>query len=984
MKNKSLYTLLSISVIFVFIFSLFSTVNVLADDSTPPAPTEAPVVDVSPTDVPIATDVPTEGPAVQDGASVSDILAQVPEGTDIVVLDENGNPLPMASQEASDAILSDTDPMWCPAADTTVTANCVNAADVGSLLPLLASKDEDGIIYFYTPVTYNTNDVTFDGTNTDIDQLADNNLTLQGGWNGTITLGSLISFSGNSVFSVPVALSNWSGNITINNFTVNGASPSGIGISDVAGDVTLNNDTVTNSLANGAYISNTNGAGMISINNSTFSDNDFEGLYAQSNGDIVLNNVTADDNGGSGAILDNSTGSGGVTLTGTNTFNDNGVDGLTVLSTGEMFLENVTANGNSTDGIDLENCGCIDAGITLVNVIANLNGGTGAEILSSGGPVSVRNSHFENNNYDGLNIKNTNTGNSIASGNVTLIDVVASSNNWDDDDYANAYILTYGGDITVINSIFTYNYHVIGPIEWGGDGLDAFSDVGGPSNDSGEINLLGVTASYNYNVGADLENDDCGCTPTTSGIFIDSSSFDHNGDFNISNSDSRGLIAHSNGDITLANVSASVNGGGGAELENCFPSSFFSICTNTNLAQITVVNSAFNGNGYNPPDISWLFGGSGPFQYASVGLWAESTGTLTLNGVTANGNGWGDVGGGAFLLSEDGDLSISNSNFSGNCAYECDFLGFGFIGIDEGGGVTLNGVTANGNGNDILNDPSVGWGAIIFNDGGNTIIKNSNFNGNCTLDDCFGVGIFLVSIGNVYFDNVSASGNGTAVGVGAEIMSAGNVDIYCSTFSDNVTIGLGVDTSGDVTLNGVVFGGNGVEDYDISSASLTINPFDCTPKHKKDSLNLPLKVVNVSSGQSVDLDCEHFSGTKLMLENDNSMTVPCPINDSASIVDTKKVEDLPKPLPEGKTFLSAFTTSVSKKGEKLGKLLESFATISFVIPEGTDISKLAILFWDGSQWIDVKNTYVRNDPITGKSYFEAYVTDLGTFVLVQK
>jgi len=114
------------------------------------------------------------------------------------------------------------------------------------------------------------------------------------------------------------------------------------------------------------------------------------------------------------------------------------------------------------------------------------------------------------------------------------------------------------------------------------------------------------------------------------------------------------------------------------------------------------------------------------------------------------------------------------------------------------------------------------------------------------------------------------------------------------------------------------------------------------------------------------------------------MTVPCPIDDLASIVDTHKIEDLPKPLPEGNTFLSAFTTAVTKKGEKLGKLLDGYATISFVIPEGADVSKLAILFWDDTQWIEVKNTYVRNDPVTGKTYFEAYVTDMGTFVLVQK
>ena len=132
-------------------------------------------------------------------------------------------------------------------------------------------------------------------------------------------------------------------------------------------------------------------------------------------------------------------------------------------------------------------------------------------------------------------------------------------------------------------------------------------------------------------------------------------------------------------------------------------------------------------------------------------------------------------------------------------------------------------------------------------------------------------------------------------------------------------------------------------------------------------ISLPLNLVNVTSGQSVELDCEHFGGTKLILENGDSTTLPCPIKDSASIVNNK-IEDLPNSLPEGVTFQSAFTTSASKNGEKLDKL-SIYATISFMIPEGVDVSKLAILFWNGTEWIDVEGTFVRNDPVTGEILF---------------
>jgi hypothetical protein len=64
-----------------------------------------------------------------------------------------------------------------------------------------------------------------------------------------------------------------------------------------------------------------------------------------------------------------------------------------------------------------------------------------------------------------------------------------------------------------------------------------------------------------------------------------------------------------------------------------------------------------------------------------------------------------------------------------------------------------------------------------------------------------------------------------------------------------------------------------------------------------------------------------------------------------------------------------------------GKLSKS-VLVSFVIPEGVDPSSLAILYWDGSQWSEVKGTFVLTD--NGKTYFAAYVNYTGTFVLVQR
>ena len=136
---------------------LFPTSSVFADDTTPPAdttevvdtpagdetppeedevasegetPTEEPATEETvteesaaeetATEEPAAEDVVTEEPAAEQPAPEEEaqtnkesVLAQVPDGTDVVVLDEGGDVVPLVTQEAADAIAS-SDPMWCP------------------------------------------------------------------------------------------------------------------------------------------------------------------------------------------------------------------------------------------------------------------------------------------------------------------------------------------------------------------------------------------------------------------------------------------------------------------------------------------------------------------------------------------------------------------------------------------------------------------------------------------------------------------------------------------------------------------------------------------------------------------------------------------------------------------------------------------------------------------------------------------------------
>ena len=228
------------------------------------------------------------------------------------------------------------------------------------------------------------------------------------------------------------------------------------------------------------------------------------------------------------------------------------------------------------------------------------------------------------------------------------------------------------------------------------------TDLGTYIGTDGDVTVTNGNFNDNVDTGLTVENN--------GDINITNSDFNGNGQ----SSDGRGLIAHSAGNITLADVTASGNGGGGAELDNTFGFG------NINLSGTNV----FTYNGFN--------------LYPSVGLWILTNSDAALIGVTASGNGLG-YGGGAFVLSSTGNISITNSNFSDNCIY-CE-IGFGLFAGTSGGDITLNKVTVDRNGNDPIygyTGPALGLGALIFNDGGNVFVTNSSFSNNCTLGDCSG------------------------------------------------------------------------------------------------------------------------------------------------------------------------------------------------------------------------------------------------------
>ncbi len=146
MKYAKKFTIFSIIVLFSLISSLVFPISALADDTTPPPadtpevsqPTEAPVATESPASIevtavaPSATDMPvivepsltapaaTQVPATEESTTneatndinVAEVVAQL-DTANLVLLDENGQSIPLASNQAAE-VLNAPDPIGCP------------------------------------------------------------------------------------------------------------------------------------------------------------------------------------------------------------------------------------------------------------------------------------------------------------------------------------------------------------------------------------------------------------------------------------------------------------------------------------------------------------------------------------------------------------------------------------------------------------------------------------------------------------------------------------------------------------------------------------------------------------------------------------------------------------------------------------------------------------------------------------------------------
>jgi hypothetical protein len=625
MKNKHSFILFSITTVLVLIASLFNTFNASAQDEVPPPATAEPViteepvviVEPLPSQEPVATPQPVM--AEEPVSGILPIFEQLPEDTTVVVYEENGDILPLATQAAADA-LADPDPQFCPAGFPPPNPPCAPVrTTIADAVNDAYAAGGDGTIYVEAGTF--SEDVTIDGTL--FTGPAPTILNMVGAGSGLSIVDGFIQILNMNSFTLSgfttndyVQMHDNSGALNLTDILAgaSGGVSDGTAIVHVynhSGDITLTDVIANNGSDFGAQLDNTAGSGNITVDASTFTGNDI-GLEVYSAGSITLTDAVASSNIVNGAYLDTSAGTGDISVT-NSTFDSNTLYGLVNYSAGDITLDGVTANNNiSFTGILADTSTYGTGSINISNSVVSGNGTNGLEAYSSGG-ITLNDVTAGNNGDLGAYLDNT-----AGTGDINIIDSTFSGN-------TGYGVLGFSmGDITVSGSTFdtndlgAYLDNIIGTGNISVTNVTVTDNIdhGLSIQSSGSTTLDTVTASGNG-----LDGVIAGSAP--GGINVVNSTFTGNGIY--------GFAAISSGTVTLNGVVSSGNTSGGIAIDNTSGS-----------GGVIVNNSIFSGN-------------------TGFGFQAFTDGNSTLDGVTANNNG--SVG---LAIDGTGSISINNSIFDAN------------------------------------------------------------------------------------------------------------------------------------------------------------------------------------------------------------------------------------------------------------------------------------------------------------------------------
>ncbi len=289
---------LRFSFIIIYALSLLMPAGAaFADDGSTADATQPPVVSVEETSEP---DVTPQEPEVTPAPD--EVLSSLPEGTDLVVLDENQEPLPLASQDASSTLIQG-DPMFCPLGVSFNDPLCTHTLSISEALQVARDfgSDASGTIYVENNYVDNS-EIIFDENFFTADNDAMVNLTVLGGIDfstgqvvGKSTLNNRLSISN---FTNPTGT--YTGGLFLNNFIINETGGFSAVTIDNSDNVILN-DLQINEIGDGNAVTVINSSDSFILENSVISEagNGNAIQVADSLKPIVRNSVLSQSDAGS-------------------------------------------------------------------------------------------------------------------------------------------------------------------------------------------------------------------------------------------------------------------------------------------------------------------------------------------------------------------------------------------------------------------------------------------------------------------------------------------------------------------------------------------------------------------------------------------------------------------------------------------------------------------------------------------------------------
>jgi hypothetical protein len=998
-KNKFLKQLMSCICLVVFAVSMAVPRAVYAEDdptqepqvqetavqdtgSTPeltPEPTDAPVVDpteepADPTMVPTEVQAEDEQPPVVeepqtdpdvsapeggDGGDGSEpetpveVIEQLPEGVDLVVLDENGEPVPLISTEAEE-IIALPDPSYTCSngvernfdsineAIADMTTYCIGGGNqVNGSLTIAAGTFNEVVVLNtaiagFTSIVGAGSGATTVSSLTLLDQSAMsitglnilNYLMLNGLGTGDLALEDITLFNSSYDGIISVSQSDWDHDITLTDVIVDGDTDGSDYGTDNSGISTLNGDEVT--LTNVQSYHNETGA--------------------------ILD--------GANSVLVQQTGDG------ISAFDNNLVNGINV---SEVYYEDQLLGQPVTPG----------PGVVIQDTSIDGNGDVGlvGQLLYDG--ITLDNVTIDDNGDAGLLLETT--------GDVTITDSSVSGNNWDVDELYNT--IYDAQDVTISDSHFDDNGDAedeIGGfglvVDWG-DYFDEMSFDTEGENESGDLTVTDSTFSNNTEVGLVYDGEyyvtDDGWYNGDSDVSLDGVTANSNGAENIIIFNADDVDVN---DTTVNDSGQTYGDGRGLNIDD--------------VDNVTISNLTASGN-------AWDNIGVGDFDSVSItdttttdsycdGIYLYDGYDVFMNHVNSNDNGWGDGCTGALLEDIYGDITVNNSEFSGN-----NYAGFEMSYTD--GNHTFENVEMVNNGDPEDPDSDYGYGLISEYSYGDFDISNSTFDENMT-----GIALFDAEEGTLTIEDTTMNGNeftGLVVisgDVGAGFLENNPdgpelaVNITCSSASNNGAgiVLLGV---GDVKLDGVTYTGNDEFDLIVDNNGQYVELSGCKGSSGGTPDKPSGKIVDVTGDQLVPVDCD-YAWTKLIIDNGDYARFEgfCDLNAKFTHIESTS---LPGALPEGYTYAGGFGAVI--QGLDTTVIPDSgYASLSLVQPTGLEGKSLVILYWDAGagKWIEVpvvgsEGSFDASNPAMkvlsgvkigadGKIDFSVNFT--GTFIIVTK